>query len=619
MIFTVLLCCFLLFNPLFIKTSENTHKITTFNSLPPDALRHISEFCTDSPINPLRFVNKFTYTTLPSVQDFLAQKFNCKSFQKLPGTPELFHLINFQYNINGLIQDHTRFLQLTRPLIIEAVIEKFMDGSLDLDDNLLKIVIDYVIDKKNAHLFAKLLARVPVSSLHNLPKDFLLESLENIAQNNLIEAFSSNVDGGNANYFATVLILSNLTIEEILNRVENLDLELVTIFESFLDTIVQIKPTVENHYKYQKLSFKLLDKTDDTRYQTIAQMLICLKFDHQFFNVLDYEKMLKEFGQFFSQTWRDNFLLVSIQMHRFDVGRLTISLKSHQRSAELQQVIATYPQLLQGFSRKRISSILGVEYLNYRIRNDPQDFDSHKQITNSDDVIVSAYIHSDQKFISVLSRMTSEDFREWGAVLDRFFADPSLIDKLIILANSFSLFANYPELVFSQMNFAVFREVLLRLDEFTGLFDHRFNYKIMIPPEVMAQVLRDNQLYRILRDNKNLLFPKIFFSFIDAVNQFTLYDWERMFALSDDDLVFERHNAENTLNNASNPIQCVTLDLHLDMIKYNFVDLLILGNSIASINRSPQKRILYDPLLQLWAKTDPVSYKQNFPESKEIN
>ena len=134
--------------------------------------------------------------------------------------------------------------------------------------------------------------------LHNLPKDFLLESLENIAQNNLIEAFSSNVDGGNANYFATVLILSNLTIEEILNRVENLDLELVTIFESFLDAIVQIKPTVENHYKYQKLSFKLLDKTDDTRYQTIAQMLICLKFDHQFFNLLDYEKMLKEFGQF---------------------------------------------------------------------------------------------------------------------------------------------------------------------------------------------------------------------------------------------------------------------------------------------------------------------------------
>ena len=616
MIFTVLFCCFLLFNPLFIKTSENTHRITNFNSLPPDVLRHISEFCTDSPINPLRIVNKITHTNLPSVQEFLAQKFNCKSFKKLPGSPELFHLINFQYNINGLIQDHTRSLQLTKPFIIEAVIEKFMDGSLDLDDNLLKIVIDYVIGKRNSHLFAKLLASVPVSSLHNLPKDFLLESLEIIAQNNHIEAFSSIVDEGNANYLATVLILSNLAIEEILNRVENLALELVTIFESFLDAIVQIKPTVENHYKYQKLSFKLLDKMDDKRYQMIAQMLICLKFDHHFFNLLDYEKMLKEFGQFFSQTWRDSFLLVSIQLHRFDVGRLTISLKSRPRSAELQKSIAKYHQLLHGLSQKRISSILGGEYLNYRILNEVQDFDSHKQITNAEDVIVSAYIHSDQKFISVLSRMTSEDFREWSAVLNRFFNDPSLIEKLIILANSFSLFANYPELVFAQMSFSVFQEVLLRIDEFAGLFDNRFNYKIMIPPEVMAQVLRDNQLYIILRDNKTLLFPKISFSFIDAVNQFTLYDWERMFALSEVSLVFESHNAQNSINIANNPLSCVTLNFHLDLIKHYFVDLLLLGNSIASINRSPQKRIFYDPLLQLWAKTDPVSYNQFFPKIK---
>ena len=142
----------------------------------------------------------------------------------------------------------------------------------------------------------------------------------------------------------------------------------------------------------------------------------------------------------------------------------------------------------------------------------------------------------------------------------------------------------------------------------------------MIPPEAMARKFSETINCTEYCVTTRIYYSRRYFSHLltRLINSpFTI--GKRMFALSDDDLVFERHNAENTLNNASNPIQCVTLDLHLDMIKYNFVDLLILGNSIASINRSPQKRILYDPLLQLWAKTDPVSYKQNFPESKEIN
>ena len=600
-----------------IKSSPSTQvTVSKFEKLSADILLYISEYCDNNPVSPLRFLNRFTMKSIPSVQQRLAVKFDCNLFKSLPLSPELFHLINFKHNLHGLVQDSSRFLENSSPIIMEAALHKYVDKSLHLDDKLLIKVMNYAIDNKNSRLFAKLLAKSSIASLHKLPKDFLLESLEVLSHNeaDLEDIFTSGIEEENANYFAIALFLSNLPLTEILSKLETLHLEAISIFEALLEAIKISNRNSSNYQKFKEIILGLHGKFNDARCQTILELLISLKFDPQAFNIGYYVFFLKELHFFISAVWREIFIDVSIQVGRFDVGRVTLISNSIPKSLELRNLISRQPRILAGSTGHRIASMFGYEYLEYRIVSDPQDFDEGKEITTAEDVIVSAYIHTNAKFVSVLERMDFYDFREWAQVIDRLLSDPVLKDKLKVFADCLKVFSTFPEMIFSEIRFPVLKEILLNFTEYLGLFDNALSYKIMVPPEVMAQVLRDNQLYRIFRDNKNVLFPKMFFSFIDAVHKFILFDWERMFALSLTPLNFEKHNARSTLNIAHMPQNCVTLNYSLDLVKHNFIDLLLMENSIESIKFSSDKYVMNEPLLHIWARTDPVSFNQNFPE-----
>ena len=530
---------FALFLFSFTKASQLIPR-TSFNDLPAEVLRLIAEYCygkdSRSVVIPLRFVNRFTFQCFPSIQDLLALKYECTLFKSLPYSKELYHLIHFQHGLIWLVKDSTRYLEKSLPIIMEAAMQKYIDGSLNLNYYWVGQIVKYVLDTRNTQLFVKLIQKnVPVCCSNDNSKDFVFDCLEIVGENEaaLINVLESSAPLNNHGMLCMALFLSNLPVEEIVTRTRGLNLKNSNVFIVFLDAIAQSKPTEEKYRKFLVLISYLSDVIDERNWQIVAQMVISLKFDSSNFHLDFFERQKFKLYHIY---WTEAFIKVCTQVGRFDVGRIILSSDGY-RSTILEKIIAKYPELIDRESR---ASVLNdEEFMNYRINSEPQDFDLDKDIITGDDVIVSAHIHQSDKFITVVDRMPSEDLKGWIKVLKTLYSNVSLIDKLRMLPRC----STYPKKTrtlhhwvrgfsYIETNFSVLREILLGFDEFVTLFVWHNPYLITVPPEAMAQVLRDDELYGILKRKKEILFRLLHFPYYNAHKILTTFDWERLLALS---------------------------------------------------------------------------------------
>ena len=578
----ILVCLLGLFVCSCANVSSSTPRLKPsghYNDLPTDALRHISEYCyghgSSSSFNPLRLVNRFTLASFSSLQDVIAQKFGYPLLRNLPGTPELFHLINLKSNDLTEILQSSKYLDNSKPIIMEALLQNHIEGSINLSNDELKKIFELAKNTGNALLIAKLFVvnyHCLLVSFDNYLKGLLLEGIEILSQNEaeLIKVFNSQIPKENRIYIAIALFLSNLPIEEIQARIELFNLQNNFMFNCFVCAITQAKATPENNQKFHELALRFDSKIDNPFHRRIIQLLMTLKFDNQMFNLNSFKVVLKnkdflkkeyetndsyfvinyqEFAPFTCPVWKEYFIIVSIQVGRFDVGRATV-ISDDPWPLRIIKMLTSNPQLLEGIPRSLLREFLGEylieEFINYRINADPINFDSDLDYTTFEDLIVSANIHSPKRFISVVNNMaTNKCFRCWKNIIMKLFTDVSLSEKLKALANSSQFHSNnnrYFRRDYLKMSFPVFREVLLRFKEFRAVFgprislnnvralagvEQRVGYLISISTEVMAQVLRDDALFKILQRKKRIIFPKIVFSLREARKCFTDYDNEK--------------------------------------------------------------------------------------------
>lgn len=138
-----------------IFTSKSFQQVSTFSKIPADVLRHISEY-TDYPFL-LRSLNKAAYTAIPSAQTIIAQKFQSQMLKYLANSPELWHLIKSDAQLENFLKDSSRFLPQSFPLIAETVLIKLIDKSIQLPSNQLQHFLKVIEKQKLFHLIPPLL------------------------------------------------------------------------------------------------------------------------------------------------------------------------------------------------------------------------------------------------------------------------------------------------------------------------------------------------------------------------------------------------------------------------------------------------------------------------------
>lgn len=605
---------FLLFSPFFKFSSNDLIAVekNKFENLPAEILRLIASFC-DNPYGTLRLVNRFTLSSVPSAQEHLAVKFKEPALKSLPPSTELWHLLQFQAGLSSLRRDPSRFLPQSSQIISVALINRFIEGTLIMNSDQFRNILLKIIYNNDVKLFVHLMAYFPIESLEDFPKKFIHAVLEQLANSEYeLKAALQLVTNESKVFLMTAVIMSSLPVEEKLELLNSMESDSNSLFNALLEAI-----TLDRNFspysfeKYQVLINNLIDKLNNSYYHSIIDVLLNFKHGSDQFYYTNFVEIL-EFDKIIFP-WRNYFLFLAIKLKNTRVFSLTIQsilknwLPIHD---EVKSELLANPVMLSLLGPSVAARILGFEYLEYRILFDEVNFDDGLEHTTAEDVIVSAYRHIDDKrFLSVLKRVPYLDFKEWAQIFSRFFKDQRLLPRFPVLAIYLQTISDFPDLVFPKITFPVLNAILLNYDAFIGIFDNSFNYKIIISPKVMALVLRDNNLYRLLRAHQLQIFQKLFFSFLDAIPIFTHFDWKRLLALSAVPFNFEFKAIAPALIMAMHqPFSCVPLARSLDIIKANFLTFILMETSIAAIKSSIEKYLFYNPLLRIWAENDAASF-----------
>jgi hypothetical protein len=559
-------------------TSSATQPFGLFNILPGDVIRYISEF-TDHPFI-MRSINKASYNSIPSAQSMIANNFDSNLLNFLSSTPELWHLLKFEGKLHDLLKDSARFLPQSFPLIAEAVTLKLLDGSLILPPEIVKHF--YKIFKEN-------------NLTHLIPK---------------------NCQPLGENLHFLILQTLYMPIDEQLSEIERIIAEETTaedLFVALLETIKTVSYQDGGLFdRITELVCNLSGKLNNSDYIEILGALLKLKFKSYATDSFYFSSLFADVEEV--KLWSHYFALVAIEAFRIDVLRLSLSVLKGSIPQEVQDALLNSPELLIKFSEKAAKSIFNSnKFLKYRIMFDGNNFDTKKQIITKDDVIVSGYKHEPRRFKQVLSRFSWIDFRYVSELLSHFLQDFNLIQNLIVISEILENLEDFPDLILPEISLQVLEFIINNHQSFSGLLGNSFEYfRIVVNPNIMATVLRDNQLYRIIKQNPQIFFDRFYFSFIDSIPIFTEYDWNRLFALSPVPLNFKFRNSFESLRIAHNLLSCACLSHTLDLIKRNMADFIMLEASIELLRSSDEAYLLFSPLLSIWAQNDIISYLDYF-------
>lgn len=547
-------------------------KISSFNKLPEDVLRHISEF-TKNPFI-MKSLNKAANKAIPSAQAVISKKFNSLHFQSLPHTPELWHILDFHGNLMDFIKDSERFLPKSFPIIAETIVIKLADGSLELSSQQLKQFKEALKKNYLPHLLPD--PNIPIA------------------------------------YYQFIIQNLIYPVEEQVRLIEELQLSPNDLFIALLEAIKKVSYFEGCLDRLKQLIGGLSHVLNSSDYVRILNTLLNLKFDSFSFDSFEIFELMKDTENV--DEWRDYFSLIAIEVLKYDVLPMTLYPIKYPVSQEIQQALLKSPELLLKFNKYEAQQIFSTDNLiTYRVNTEPDDFDIRKLIITYEDVIVSGYIHTPERFSQVLSRFSCSDFRHVTDIFSYFLQDPALISNLLVISEFMETAQNFPEVILPEISFLVLDFVILYNEHFNGLLENSFNlFKIIVPPKVMARVLRDNQLYSIIKENPKRFFNRFYFSCIDAIRLFTEFDWKRLFALSKVPFNFNYHKNSSSLRMALTPFNCIPLSDTLDLIKYNLVNFFLINTSIKQLKSSPEEALLYGPLLSIWAENDIKSYNQYF-------
>ena len=575
-IFTILLVILTIFTTEIISATEGSNN---FDQIPEEVLRLISEF-TD---NPFIFKSLTTATNkaIPSAQTQIANKFSSEILKSLPSTSELWHLFRFRAELTDLLKDSARFLPQSWPTIAEAISFNLLEDSLTLSPHQL---IEYakIIEKNNLnHL--------------NLPD---------------LSAYQQELHKNNKLYLIIIQLLS-LPIEEQIAKIERLQITPKFLFQVLLETITKISYQ-ENHFeRFKQLLNGIEFELDSPNYSAVLEALLTLKFDSISIDSFEFSQL---FAELIDDDSRDYFALVAIEVFRIDVLRMALFPLKISVSSEIQEALLNNPEILSKFRIELAKSIFNKKnYLKYRIIFEQPDFDTKLSKISAEDIIVSGYKHTSERFRKVLERFSWFDFREVSGLLSAFLEDPKLIQNLIVISNFLETIVNFPELILPTVSFPVLEIIIQNPESFSGLLNtHYYYFKINVPPAVMASILRDDNLYNIIKKNPKRFFNRFYFSFSDAIPLFTEYDWKRLFALSSVPFDFECKRTSTSLKKALIPLNFKPLSESLDIVKHNMFDFILFNVTASNLKSSLEQFLLFDPLLSIWAQYDRESYLQYF-------
>lgn len=582
----------LLTSVLLLLTSIFTSQITSsvikgpgpFNYLSEDLLRHISGF-SDNPYI-IRSINKATNRAIPSAQAVIANRFGSELLNLLSSSPELWHLLKFTGKLYDFLKDSNRFLPQSFPLIVEVITWKLLDGSLILSQNNMNNYYKIIEENKLTHL---------------IPRDSPIHPADSVNEENL-----------------HVLILRNLLlpIDQQISEIERIQTTPIDLFIALLETIKRVSEQEGIFQRLKQLIYSLSEKLNSSDYADILTALLDLKFNS--FSVDSFYFTSFFADHYENKLWRDYFALVAIEVLRIDVLRMALFPIKGPVAQEIQDALLKNPEILVKFSAESAKLMFNSkEFLDYRIIAEDYNFDLKTRTITKDDVIVSGYKHEPERFRQVISRFSWIDFRSVSQLLACFLQDFRLIHNLIVISEVLETLDDFPELVLPEISFPVLEFIIYNHESFVGLLGNPFEYfRIIVSPKVMAAVLRDNQLYRIIKHNPQIFFNRFYFSFIDSIPLFTEFDWNRLFVLSSVPFNFNIMGSSVSLRTALSPLSCISLSYSLDLIKLNMVDWIMLETSIEKLRSSLEHYLLFSPLLSIWAKNDVDSYIKYFHSIK---
>lgn len=556
----------------------------TFDEIPDEILRHISEFANNPFI--LRSINNAAHRAIPSAQAIIAEKFGSELLKDLFPSPELWHLLDFKGKLQDLLKDSARFLPRSFPLIAEAIQSKLLDESLIFSPDNLKHYYNILNSKDLEHLISV---------------DFLIYQSELIS---------------NQNFHFIIIRSLSFPIDEQISVIERLQIPSKDLFIALLEAIKKVPNQTHFFQRLKELIFSLSVNLNSPGYIEILDTLLTLKFDSFSIESFEYSSIFAKFKD--KNLWLNYFALVAIQVFRLDVLRMVLLPLKNSVSQEIRNALLNNPEILSGFYKNAAKIIFDTKgFLEYRILFEEKDFDVRKQIITKDDVIVSGYKHEPERFRQVLSRFSWIDFRHVSDILSYFLQDIKLNQNLILISEVLETLQDFPELVLPEISFPVLEFIIYNRESFAGLLGNSIEYfRIVVPPKVMATVLRDNQLYRIIKENPKIFFDRFYFSFISSIPLFTEFDWKRLFALSSAPFNFKLKNSSFSLRMAQNPLNCVSLSHSLDLTKSSMADWIMSEISIEKLRSSLEQHLLFSPLLSIWAQNDIFRYHDIFHSIK---
>lgn len=502
----------------------------------------------------------------------------------LSSSPELWHLLKFTGELFDFLKDSNRFLPQSFPLILEAQTWKLLDGSIILSQN-------------NMYHYYKIIEESKLS--HLIPRDSPIYPADSINNEDLHELI-----------LRTFLLPIDQQIDEI-ERIQPTDIDL---FIALLETIKRVSIQEGTFQRLKQLIYSLAGILNSSDYIQILDALLDLKFNNFRLDSFYFSSLFTEVNIIDNSLWHEYFALVAIEVFRIDVLRMALFPIKDPVSQEIQDALLKSPEILLKFSEETAKKLFNSnEFLKYRIIVDDYNFDLKKRLITKDDVIVSGYKHEPERFRQVLSRFYWIDFRSVSQLLARFLQDFSLIENLIVISEILETLDDFPELVLPEISFPVLEYIIYNHEYFFGLLGNHFDYfRIIVPPKVMAAVLRDNQLYRIIKHNPQIFFNRLYFFFIDSIPLFTEFDWNRLFALSSAPFNFKFRDDTFSLRTAHAPLSCVCLSHTLNLVKLNMANWILLEVSIEKLKSSLEHYLLCSPLLSIWAKNDLESYIKYF-------
>jgi len=565
-------------------------------------IRAISEF-DSNPYVKLRLLNKATMATIPSAQERLTIKYKTKRFIELPSTPELWHLLDFKGSLEDLIlKDSGRFLPMSLPYILNAIVDN-LSSITTINEEELEKMYNMIIRSGLTETFIELVKIYPRPA-RCTDEEFLIEAALKLGRD--FPQLLDNFYYVSHNSYLIAIFINSSEPEEIIEQIESKQFTQDVLLSALFDAAFR---SSKDELSFEKFSFLCNSLIRNETFKEIFMNFLLFRFIPQEFDCFRLPYLLPDFNHIVSSNWREFYILEALehienpQIFLRPLLNSVRILKLHL-SEKVKTALLKKPCLLDP---QRAKEILGSRSLEYRIKTEKaQDYSCPSSLT-AEDVVLSSHILSDEEFKNLLEEFSADfDFVMWSKLLESLFLDISLLSKLKVLGdhlqgNEFSI-----GLVFPTISFNVLKAIILDFYSFVNLFQNHFAYQIIITPQVMAQVLRDNDLYTRLRFIKDNLFSKVHFPFTDAIALFTEYDWIRLFDLSLTELNTTLHDNFNELRSSLIIQNSVPLSESLPIIKKYFVNF-VTWNFRAML--TPERLVVIDPLTSIWKKKSPDTYQ----------